>query len=201
MCVDSRAINRITVKYRFHIPRTNDLLDQLGGALIFSKIDLRSGYHQIKIRSRDEWKTAFKTNEGLFEWLVMPFGLSNAPSTFMRLMNQNFSTIVAPIIDCLKKGNFLLKEKLSNNPVLKLPNFFQPFEVAIDACGTDIEAVLSQSSHPIEYFSEKLSPSRQTWSTYEQEMYVLVRALKQWEHYLLSKEFLLITDHFYLKYL
>ncbi|KAK1602128.1 hypothetical protein QYE76_017171 [Lolium multiflorum] len=319
MCMDCRPINAITVRYRHPIPRLDDMLDELSGATIFSKIDLRSGYHQIRMAIGDEWKTAFKTKLGLYEWLVMPFGLSNAPSTFMRLMNhilrpligksvvvyfddiliysknledhvqhvrevlcilrheklfanlpkchfaqnklvflgfvvsangievdsskveaihnwptptnvgqvrsfhglagfyrrfvKDFSTIACPLNELTKKNvPFVwgkaqqkafdeLKKRLTEAPLLALPDFSKTFEIECDASGLGIGGVLMQNGKPVAYYSEKLDGARLNYPIYDKELYALVRVLEVWQHYLWPKEFVIHSDHESLKYL
>ncbi|KAD4179279.1 hypothetical protein E3N88_27870 [Mikania micrantha] len=318
MCVDYRALNRITIADKYPIPNIDELLDELFGATVFSKLDLRSGYYQIRVKHDDIEKTAFRTHSCHYEFQVMPFGLTNAPSTFQATMNdlfrpflrqfvlvffddilvysktmeqhyqhllsilellsnhqfyakltkccfgqhqvhflghliseegvqvdqerisaiqswplpsnvrevrgflgltgyyrrfvRNYGIIARPLTNLTKKDGFKwneeatvafekLKNILMTAPVLKLPNFAQPFIVECDASSEGVGAILIQDNHPVAYFSKGFSINYKLKSAYDRELLALVLAVQKWSHYLLGRYFFIKTDHYTLKFL
>ena len=156
-----------------------------------------------KIRSIVEWPEPTSIHE------VRSF---HGLATFYRRFIRGFSTIVAPVTDCIRKGEFEwtkaaskafldLKDKMTQAPILRLPDFSKVFEVACDASGVGIGGVLSQENHPIAFFSEKLNDAKLRYSTYDKEFYAVVQALRYWRHYLLPHEFVLFSDHEALRFL
>jgi hypothetical protein len=324
MCIDYRALNKITVRNKYPLPRIEELLDRLRGATVFSKIDLRSGYHQLRIDPTDVDKTTFVTRYGAFKFLVMPFGLTNAPSVFMHLMNtvlddlvdrfvivfiddilifskneadhqqhlrevldrlrsadlyaklekcsfyqpeveflghivsaegirmcpdkvtavtqwpaltnthdvraflglagyyrrfiRDFSTLAGPLTDLLRddtpfvwgadqqRSMDQLKQAITQQPVLIIPDLNQPFILHTDASGYAISGVLQQEQadglHPIAFYSRKLNAAERNYPVREQELLALVACCREWRHYLEGAPGTTInTDHASLRFL
>ncbi|GJS25500.1 retrotransposon-related protein [Tanacetum coccineum] len=210
MCMDYRKLNQYTIKDKFPIPVIEELIDELNGATVFTKLDLRSGYHQIRMVDEDVHKTAFRTHEGHYEFLVMPFGLTNAPSTFRSLMNSVFKDHLRHFVlvffdDILSKCVFAVDQ------VEYLGHIISTKGVATNASKIEamknwpvprnIKECIRDWGHPIAYLSKTLAPKHQSLSTYEKEFMAVVLALEKWRGYLLDRHFKIKTDHFSLKYL
>jgi hypothetical protein len=313
MVLDYRDVNTDTVKDRYPLPLINDLLDQVQGATIFSKLDLFSGFHQVAMHEDDIPKTAFRTKHGHFEWAVMPMGLTNSPATFQRLMDSVLRDYIGDFVvvymddvlvysktphdhilhlqmilekfrqhslhcrlskcafgkdhirylgyiisgaglhvdpsktDTIEDwptptgpadiASFLglagyyrrfvhkftdraeplkilthkdtpfiwtpaaqaafddIKTALTTTPVLLLPDPLQPYEVYADASGNAISAILTQQGRPVCYYSKKLTPAEQNYTTGEQELLAIVAALSEWRCYLHGSAFTVNSDH------
>ncbi|KAJ8511859.1 hypothetical protein OPV22_002293 [Ensete ventricosum] len=218
LCIDYRALNKMTVKNKYPIPLIADLFDQLGKAKYFSKLDLRSGYWQVCIAEGDEAKTTCVTRYGAFKFLVMPFGLTNAPATFCTLMNQLFKEyldkFVVVYLDDIVVYSQTLDEHVGHLRTIfkvlrentlfvkreKLPDYGKSFEVHTDAFDFAIRGVLMQEGHPVAYESRKLNETERRYPVHEKEMTAVVHRLRVWRHYLLGAPFVLRTDNVALSY-
>ena len=324
MCIDYRALNKITIKNKYPLPLIEDLIDCLRDARVFSKIDLRSGYHQVRLHPDDISKSAFRTHYGHFEFLVLPFGLTGAPATFMSLMNdtfrpylrkfvvvflddiliysrnieehlshlrtvleilrkekwyankskccwavteieylgfkvgkgeikplqdkiqkiknwlqpnnkhevqcflglanyyrkfiKGFAQIASPLTDLLKQENkftwtdqcntsfIKIKQALTTEPVLSLPNPDKPFFISTDASDTAIGAILEQEDdqkrrHPVAYESRKLKDAEQKYPVHERELLAIIHSLQVWRVYVYGNHVTIYTDHQPLKWI
>nr|GEY27251.1 putative reverse transcriptase domain-containing protein [Tanacetum cinerariifolium] len=185
MCIDYKELNNLTIKNRYPLLRIDDLFDQLQGSQYFSKIGLRSGYHQLRVHKDDIPKISFRTRYGHFEFTVMPFGLTNAPA-------KNKTHVWG---EEQQEAFQILKDKLGNAPVLSLPDGPEDFIVYCDASGLGLSCVLMQKGRVIAYASRKLKIHEKNYTTHDLELGVVVFAIKIWRHYLYQKKSVIYTDH------
>ncbi|GJV19246.1 putative reverse transcriptase domain-containing protein [Tanacetum coccineum] len=221
MCIDYWELNKLTINNRYPLRRIDDLFDQLQGSSTYSKIDLKSSYHQLKVRDEDIPKTAFRTRYRHYEFQVMPFGLTNAPAVFMDLMNRvrgihidpakikavkDWASPTTPTEICqflglvgyyrrFIEGFFKDCKKLCEAPILALPEGNDDFIVYCDASLQGLGAVLMQREKVIAYASRQLKPHEENYTTHDLELGAVVFALKIWRHYLYGTKCTVFTDH------
>nr|GEZ59501.1 putative reverse transcriptase domain-containing protein [Tanacetum cinerariifolium] len=184
MCIDYRELNKLTVKNRYPLPRIDDLFDQLQGSSIYSKIDLRSGYHQLRVREQDIPKTAFRTRYGHYEFQVMPFGLTNVPAVFMDLMNR----VCKPYLDkfvivFIKDILIYSKDEKEHEEYLK---------AILELLK---EEKLYAKFSKCEFWIPKLKILEKNYTTHDLELGSVVFALEIWRHYLYGTKCTVFTNH------
>ncbi|KAL4590109.1 hypothetical protein LXL04_003029 [Taraxacum kok-saghyz] len=225
LCIDYRALNKVTILDKYLIPIVEELLDELHGSSFFSKIDLKSGFYQVRVRNSDVEKTAFRTHDGHYEFLhelvvnqkKSHFGLDSVE--YLGLDKRGVSmdpakiqSIAQPLTEHTKKDNFgwnpkaqeafsTLKTCMTTAPVLALPDFSLPFEIECDASGKGLGAVLMQNRRPIAYYSRALSARTLAKSAYEKEIMALALSIQHWRPYLLGRSFTVFTDQKSLRHL
>ncbi|GJQ94151.1 putative reverse transcriptase domain-containing protein [Tanacetum coccineum] len=219
MCIDYRELNKLTIKNRYPLPRIDDLFDQLQGSSVYSKIDLRSGYHQLRIREEDIPITAFRTRYGHYEFQVMPFGLTNAPAVFMDLMNRvckpyldKFVIVFIDDILIYSKNkeehgehlktilNLLRSEKLYAK-FSKCDFWLDSVQFLGHVIDSRFGAVLMQREKVIAYASRQLRNNEENYTTYDLELGAMVFAIRLWRHYLYGTKCMVYTDHKSLQYI
>ncbi|GKC26041.1 putative reverse transcriptase domain-containing protein [Tanacetum coccineum] len=216
MCIDYRELNKLTVKNRYPLPRTDDLFDQLQGSSVYSKIDLRSGYHQLRVRDEDIPKTVFRTRYGHYEFQVMPFGLTNAPAVFMDLMT--WVQFLGHVIDSAgihvdpAKIESIKDWESPKTPTeicqfLGLAGYYRQFIEGFSKIAKPMKkltqksvkfnwgAVLMQKEKVIAYASCQLKIYEKNYTTHDLELGAVVFTLKMWRHYLYGMKCVMFNDH------
>ncbi|GJW45691.1 putative reverse transcriptase domain-containing protein [Tanacetum coccineum] len=208
MCIDYQELNKLTVKNRYPLPRIEDLFDQLQGSSIYSKIDLRSGYHQLRVHKEDIPKMAFRTRYGYYEFQVMLFGLTNAPAVFMDLMNRVCKPfldkfVIVFIDDILIYSNNKKEHEEHLKAILELlkkEEFYNCWLellllLKIEEKVLSLGVVLMQREKVIAYASIQLKIHEKNYMTHDLELGALVFALKIWRHYFYGTKCMVFTDH------
>ncbi|KAL8147704.1 hypothetical protein AgCh_005141 [Apium graveolens] len=213
LCIDYQELNKLTIKNKYPLPRIDDLFDQLRRVVWFSKIDLRSGYHQLKIKPEDSLKTVFRTKYGHYEFLVMAFGLTNAPAAFMDLMNRVFKKyldkFMIVFIDEILIYSKIEEEHAEHLRIVLEILRQEKFNKGVEVDPAKIEAIINwerpktptEHDKVIAYDSRQLKPYEEKYLTHDLELAAIVFALKIWRHYFYGEKCKIYTDHKSLKYI
>nr|GEU87148.1 hypothetical protein [Tanacetum cinerariifolium] len=195
MCINYRKLNKLTVKNRYLLSRIDDLFNQLHGSRVYSKINLRSGYQQLRVQEEDVLKTAFRTRYGHYEFKVMPFGLTNTPTS-----KEEHTEHLKLILEFLKKEELYAKFLkcdfgCQSAPILALPEGSENFMVYCDASRKGLGAMLMQGEKFIAYASRQLKIHEKNYTTHNLKLGAVVFALKMWRHYLYDTKCVVFTNH------